>query len=190
MEDATSPPRTILPSPSLLEDRADLDGAVDALRSLADSAFPEGDGTREALQGDWLGHPVHPVMTDIVIGFWTSAFVLDFFPVKRLRAAADFFVALGLVSVVPTVATGLADFTTLDRPKQRVAAVHAGANAVGAGLYAISLANRVRGRRARGIAFGMLGATAMTVGGYLGGHLAFGDVEAEGDEPNVPRPSA
>ena len=51
--------------------------------------------------------------------------------------------------------------------------VHAGANAVAAGLYALSLANRIRGRRTRGITFAMLGAGVMTVGGYLGGHLAF-----------------
>jgi uncharacterized membrane protein len=162
----------VLPSPAVLEDQLELDGAVDALRSLADDAIPEGP-VRSALQGDWLGHPVHPVMTDLVIGFWTSAFVLDFFPVKRLRAASDTFVALGLVAAVPTVVTGLADWTALDRPEQRVGVVHAAANAVGAGFYALSLANRVRGRRARGITFGMLGATAMTVGGYLGGHLAF-----------------
>jgi uncharacterized membrane protein len=172
VKDTASPPEPLLPSPALLEGRSDLDGAVDALASFAGSAIPEGP-TRDLLQGEWLGHPVHPVMTDLAIGFWTSAFVLDFFPVKRLRAASDTFVALGLVSALPTVATGLADFTTLDRRKQRVGVVHAGANAIGAGLYAISLANRIRGRRTRGIAFGMLGATALTVGGYLGGHLAF-----------------
>jgi uncharacterized membrane protein len=179
VKDTASPPEPLVPSPAILEDRADLDRAVDALRTLAEDAIPEGP-TRDALRGEWLGHPVHPVATDLVIGFWTSAFVLDLFPVKRLRAAADVFVALGLVSALPTVATGLADFTTLDRRKQRVGVVHAGANAVGAGLYAISLANRVRGRRARGIAFGMLGATALTVGGYLGGHLAF---PPDDDEP-------
>ncbi len=184
MNDTTAP---LVPSPEVLEDRTDLDGAVDALRSLADDALPEG-GTRDALQGQWLGHPVHPVMTDLVIGFWTSAFFLDFFPVKRVRAASDLFVALGLVSVLPTVATGLADWTDLDRPKQRVGVVHAGANAVAAGLYAISLANRVRGRRARGITFGMLGAGVMTVGGFLGGYLAFGEARPASTEPNVPTP--
>jgi uncharacterized membrane protein len=189
VKDTAGLPQPMLPSPAPLEDRTDLDGAVDALRTLAEDAIPEGP-TRAALQGEWLGHPVHPVMTDLVIGFWTSAFVLDFFPVKRLRAASDLFVALGLASALPTVATGLADFTTLDRPKQRVAVVHAGTNAVGATLYAISLANRIRGRRARGIVFGMLGATAMTAGGYLGGYLAFGELQAQGDEPNVPRPTA
>lgn len=169
-------PRPLVPSPASLEDRTDLDGAVRALEELANEAIPEGP-VRDALQGDWLGHPVHPVMTDLAIGFWTSAFVLDLFPVKRLRAASDVFVALGLASALPTVATGLADWTGLDTGKKRVGVVHAGANAVGAGLYALSLANRVRGHRARGITLAMLGAGAMTVGGFLGGHLVFGETE-------------
>ena len=175
MTELEAPPR-LVPSPSVLEGRADLDGGVDVLQTVADQVLTD-DGVKGALQGSWLGHPVHPVMTDLVIGFWTSAFVLDALPVKRLRAASDVFVALGLVSAVPTVLTGLADWTELDRGKQRVGVVHATANAVGAGFYALSLANRLRGRRARGIALSTIGATALTVGGYLGGHLAFGETE-------------
>ncbi|MET0149169.1 MAG: hypothetical protein ABW310_08475, partial [Acidimicrobiales bacterium] len=96
-----APAPRILP-PTVLESMAELDGAVDALRALVDDALPPGD-VRDALQGEWLGHPVHPVLTDLAIGFWTSAFVLDLVPVKRLRAAADVFVALGLAAAVPTV---------------------------------------------------------------------------------------
>ena len=179
MTETQAPPR-LAPSPAPLEERTDLDGAVDALQSVADQLLAD-DTVKGALQGDWLGHPVHPLATDLVIGFWTSAFVLDFFPVKRVRAASDLLVALGLVSALPTVATGLADWAELDRGKKRVGVVHAASNAVGAGFYALSLVNRVRGRRARGIVLSTLGATAMSVGGYLGGHLAFGETTA-GDE--------
>ena len=168
----------LLPSAADLEGRAELDAAVDALRRLAEDALPEG-AALDALHGAWLGHPLHPVLTDLVIGFWTSAFVLDLVPVRRLRAAADVFVALGLAAAVPTVATGLADWSTLDRRRQRVGVVHAGANALAAAAYALSLADRVRGRRGRGIALGMLGATLASAGGYLGGHLAFGERTAD-----------
>ena len=109
-----------------------------------DDALPPGD-VRDALQGEWLGHPVHPVLTDLAIGFWTSAFVLDLVPVKRLRAAADVFVALGLAAALPTVATGLADWSRLPRERQRVGVVHAGSNAVASGFYAWSLAARSAG---------------------------------------------
>jgi uncharacterized membrane protein len=173
VSEIAAPPR-LAPSPAALEERTELDGAVDALGSVADRLVAD-EGIEALLQGRWLGHPVHPVLTDLVIGFWTSAFVLDLLPVKRLRATSDVFVALGLLSALPTVATGLADWSELDRGKQRVGVVHAAANAVGAGLYALSLANRVRGRRARGIVLSTAGATALTVGGYLGGHLVFGE---------------
>ena len=32
---------------------------------------------KDALSGTWLGHPLHPLLTDLPIGFWTSAFTLD-----------------------------------------------------------------------------------------------------------------
>ncbi|HEY3485242.1 MAG TPA: hypothetical protein VGK49_07650, partial [Ilumatobacteraceae bacterium] len=36
-----------------------------------------GGRVRQVLGGEWLGHPLHPALTDLPIGFWTSAFVLD-----------------------------------------------------------------------------------------------------------------
>src|SRR5439155_22637987 len=32
---------------------------------------------KDILSGTWLGHPLHPVLTDVPIGAWSSAFVLD-----------------------------------------------------------------------------------------------------------------
>ncbi len=59
-----------------LEDTAALDGAVRALEPLVDAAFATG-RRGEVLRGDWLGHAVHPVLTDVVLGTWTSATILD-----------------------------------------------------------------------------------------------------------------
>ena len=49
--------------------------------------------------------------------------------------------------------------------------MHAAANTTALALYAASWLARVRGRHAKGVALGLAGATAATVGGYLGGHL-------------------
>src|SRR6185503_795064 len=54
---------------------------------------------------------------------------------------------------------------------RRVGLVHAAANTTALACYAASWWARVRGRHARGVALGLAGATAATVGGYLGGHL-------------------
>ena len=63
----------------------------------------------------WLGHPLHPLLTDLPIGFWTSAFVLDLVGGPGSRDASRQLVAWGVVSAVPTAAAGLADWPGLDR---------------------------------------------------------------------------
>lgn len=160
--------RTIGPR---LEADERLDALAGPLRELT-AALP-GDATR-ALRGEAVGHPLHPMLTDLPIGFWTSAFVLDLLPIRRTRGVATVLVGLGLVSAVPTAAAGLADWSGLSRAKQRVGVVHAASNLVASGLYGLSFLARVRGRQLRGVALGMAGAAAATAGGYLGGHLAYG----------------
>jgi nitrite reductase/ring-hydroxylating ferredoxin subunit/uncharacterized membrane protein len=131
-----------------------------------------GDGpVRDALSGTWLGHPAHPMFTDLPIGFWTSSFVLDLVGGRRSRDASELLVALGVVSALPTVATGAADYSDTRGGARRVGIVHAAANASAVGLYAWSWRARRRQRHKTGVALGLLGATAATVGGMLGNHL-------------------
>lgn len=153
-----------------------LSPAADALGRAADALVPVGP-VRDVARGSWLGHPAHPLLTDLPIGFWTSAMVLDVVPVRGTSAAADLLVALGLVTAVPTALAGLAELTALDdEASRRATAAHAGVNAVGTALYACSLLARRRGHRVRGVLTSMVAAGALTVGGYLGGHLAYGRV--------------
>jgi uncharacterized membrane protein len=154
-----------------LEDAAELDGAVAALDRVGAAVVRPG-VVRDALVGRWLGHAVHPLLTDLPIGFWTSASVLDVLGGRRARPAADLMLALGIVSAVPTVATGLAEWREAGRREQRVGVVHASANAAALAFYAKSWLARRRGQRAGGVALALTGAAVATVGGYLGGHLA------------------
>jgi len=149
-----------------------LDRYVEPAHRAVQAALPRGP-LRDALQGAWLGHALHPLLTDLPIGFWTSSWVLDIVGGPASRGAADRLVGLGVLSAAPTVVAGLADWSELGRPERRVGAVHAAANAAATGLYALSWVARRRGRRATGVALGMAGAAAATVGGYLGGHLVF-----------------
>jgi hypothetical protein len=152
-----------------------LDRGVAGLRRISD-AVPK--GARPALAGEWLGHPVHPLLTDLAIGFWTSAWALDLVGGRRSARAATLLVGLGVASALPTAASGLVDWRDMDGPKQRVGVVHAAANVTATALYAASFVQRCRGRRGRGILTGMAAAGVATVGGYLGGHLAFGESAA------------
>ena len=126
---------------------------------------------KDLLSGTWLGHAVHPMLTDLPIGFWTSAMVLDLVGGRDTDKAADLMVGLGIAAAVPTAATGLSDYADTFGEERRVGLAHAAANTAALALYGASLLARRRGHRAVGVLLGLAGASAATVGGYLGGHL-------------------
>ncbi len=128
---------------------------------------------KDGLSGTWMGHPLHPPLTDLPIGFWTSSFVLDIVGGRRSRAASDRLLGLGVLSALPTAASGLSDWSDTIGEDRRIGVVHALANSAALVLYSWSWLARKRGRRGRGVALGFLGAGAATAGGYLGGHLVF-----------------
>jgi uncharacterized membrane protein len=160
-------------APGRIEGSQGLSSVGAALRRVADAVVPGGP-VRDAARGRWLGHPVHPMLTDLPIGFWTSAFVLDLVPGERVRPAADTLVGLGVLSSLPTALAGLAELTALrDERTLRVAAAHTLANTAGTVLYACSWWERRGGHRGRGVALSLVGAAALSFGGYLGGHLSY-----------------
>jgi uncharacterized membrane protein len=152
---------------------------VEAVMDQAVEAMPA--KARSFLGGDWLGHPLHPVLTDLPIGFWTSSFMLDLFGGRKSRRASAAFVGLGVAAAAPTVAAGLVEFEKIgtDDDKRKTAVVHTVSNTIGTILYLWSFLLRLRGKRGRGILVALLGASAVTVGGYIGGELAYGKSDDE-----------
>lgn len=128
---------------------------------------------REVLQGVPLGEPLHPVLTDVTIGAWTSSFLLDLVGGQRAQVASRRLLGLGVLSAVPTVASGAVDWIDIDTETQRVGVVHAITNALATAIYAWSWSARVRGRHAHGVRLGLVGATVATVGGGLGGYMVY-----------------
>lgn len=128
---------------------------------------------KDLLSGTWLGHPLHPMLTDVPIGSWTSAFVLDLFGGKSSRKASDALIAIGVVAAIPTAAAGLSDWSDTIGEERRIGVGHAGANVVALACYTGSLVLRRRGKRLKGVALSMVGAAAATAGGFLGGHLSY-----------------
>src|SRR3954468_9462602 len=100
------------------------DQLAQALVKAIERADPDGSSINEALSGTDTGHPLHPPLTDVVIGAWTSAVALDWFGGARGREAADWLVALGVLSAIPTTASGLNDWATLEGPTRRIGLVH------------------------------------------------------------------
>lgn len=151
-----------------------LDAAADALRDRAGRLAESGVGS--FLRGEWLGHTLHPLMTDLPIGCWTSAALVDVVGGRDGRVAARRLIGLGTLLALPTAATGMVELATIDEDddeSRRIAAVHAGANSFALLAYARSWWLRRRGRQVRGVLWSVVGAVAASGSGHLGGHLAF-----------------
>jgi uncharacterized membrane protein len=165
--------------------------AVDAVAKAYSTVLPRGP-VKDALHGTWLGHQLHPMLIAGPIGLWSSAVLLDLTAGPQGRDAARRLVGAGVLAVLPTAASGAADWSELGIAKrpQRVGLVHAAANNVTALLYAASWLARRRGDHARGRALALAGTAGLAVGGYLGGHLSYAQgvgVSRNADELKKPR---
>jgi nitrite reductase/ring-hydroxylating ferredoxin subunit/uncharacterized membrane protein len=129
---------------------------------------------RNLLSGTVLGHPAHPLLTDLPIGAWSMSAVLDVLGGRGAEPAADLLVATGILTAVPTAATGVNDWSDTQGAARRVGQVHAAAVNIGLAFYTASFVSRRRGHRTAGKALGLAGLGAVMAGGFLGGHLSYG----------------
>jgi hypothetical protein len=153
-----------------LEEASALDRPVRALEHPVRNVF--GSGMQgSVLRGEWLGHAVHPLLTDVALGSWTSATVLDLVGGPDSSVAAQKLVGTGLLAAGPTAWTGWAEWSAAESRDKRVGLVHAVTNAAAIGVYAASWLARRRGRHRTGAGLALAGAAVSAVGAYLGGHL-------------------
>ena len=132
----------------------------------------------DLLHGTWLGHPLHPVLTDFTIGAWGIGAMFDAVAVatgdKRSRKIGNTLARVGTVAAVPTAITGLIDYSTVKKPATSAATLHALMNDVNIGLYLVSLRERKRGNYARGVAWSMAAVGLTFASAWIGGYLVYG----------------
>jgi nitrite reductase/ring-hydroxylating ferredoxin subunit/uncharacterized membrane protein len=156
-----------------------LDQVGNAVQPLIDWALMTtgGQPLKDFLHGVWLGHPLHPVLTDIPLGAWTVAVVLDALDEINgrdgFRRSADAAVTIGLAGAVGAAVTGMTDWEQLDGQPRRVGLLHGLLNTTAALLYARSLQLRKRRQRRAGRGFALLGYTVSLAAAYLGGKLVY-----------------
>jgi nitrite reductase/ring-hydroxylating ferredoxin subunit/uncharacterized membrane protein len=158
-----------------IEQAAFLDEPAKAVGKQVRSVTSAQQTVKDALSGTWLGHAVHPMLTDVVIGSFFSATVLDLLGGEDASPAAERLIVTGIAAYPITAATGAndwADSEIADPKIRRVGIIHAAGNVVALTLYGASLARRRSGRWGQGAILGALGATVLMTGGYLGGHLS------------------
>src|SRR4051794_10814959 len=155
--------------------RLEADARLDAIADVLErAARPVADGPpRDVLGGAWLGHALHPLLTDFPLGCWLASGLLDLVGGRRGQPASQRLVGLGVLFTVPTVLSGLSDWSASDDQRvRRVGTVHAALNGAIATTYFLSWRARRRGHHGRGIVLGLTGGLAAWVSGYLGGHLS------------------
>jgi uncharacterized membrane protein len=127
---------------------------------------------RSPMHTDVLGHSIHPPLTDVTLGCWMAASILDAVGGVDGRRSAALLAGLGLLAATPTALAGTADWADMTGAERRIGAVHALGTDVATFLVLGSLIARARGDHARGRRLALLGNLTVAGAGLLGGHLA------------------
>ncbi|HET9878521.1 MAG TPA: Rieske (2Fe-2S) protein [Candidatus Limnocylindria bacterium] len=162
---------------------ASLAGVSGAIASATGGAFRAlgrpGRLLQDFLNGSWLGHPLHPVLTDVVVGAATVAVMLDVlrivFRVPGLELATTWTVALTVLSALGTIVTGLTDFkdTAPGSSSRNVAGLHGLINIGGTALFAVALVLRLLDHNNWAALIFVVGYGVVSVGAFIGGHVVF-----------------
>ena len=168
---------------SALESEERLDPLVTRANSVFSRVFASRT-VRDLLHGVPIGHALHPLAVQLPLGSFASSAILDLLP--KTARASKFLVGVGILTAIPAIAAGWVDWLSLHKQQQRVGVVHAVSNAAAVGLYALSFVQRRRGHLASGRLFGIAGLTVISVGGYLGGHLAYRQASSANHTEDVP----
>jgi hypothetical protein len=144
--------------------------AADAQQRLYRPLLPW--AQRSRLHTDALGHSLHPALTDLTLGCWTSATLLDLLGGSSSRPAATLLTAAGIAAAVPTAVAGAADWAQTTGSQRRVGAVHALGADTATLLFIASLTARLHGHHPAATRLGIAANTVMIGAGLLGAHLA------------------
>ncbi|MGQ0607046.1 MAG: Rieske 2Fe-2S domain-containing protein [Chloroflexota bacterium] len=134
---------------------------------------------QDLLNGSWLGHSLHAVLVDVVIGAATAALLLDvlrvFFGIEGLEIAATWVLGLAVLSALGAIFSGLTDYkdTSPNSSERDVAGLHGLINIVATVAFAISLFQRLGDSHDAGFWVLLIGYLIVSVGGYIGGHVVF-----------------
>jgi nitrite reductase/ring-hydroxylating ferredoxin subunit len=127
--------------------------------------------------GRWVGHPLHPALSDLPVGLWAGVMLLDATDrdpaPRRGTDAAGMLSAAGILAAGATAVTGLSDWTVSNDQDRRVGLFHGLLNTLALGLQCGSLGTRMAGHRGPARALGAASLTVTAAAAYLGGHLVF-----------------
>lgn len=171
--------------PTRIEERIEQNRALQQsgrslARALHSAVLRGGEPLRalaDVLHGKQLGHPLHPILTDIPIGAWTLAAVFDLLAAFRAspeaERTADMLIQAGVIAAVPTALAGVADYSTIPEPAAATGTLHGLLNGGALALYLLALRDRRNGERGRGVQLAALAYALVGMSGALGGDLVY-----------------
>jgi nitrite reductase/ring-hydroxylating ferredoxin subunit/uncharacterized membrane protein len=143
------------------------------------------------LSGSFLGHPLHPILKDGVVGAWLLTTILDILWLINgdlfawAARAAQLTAMVGILSAFAAIATGTADWSDTYGPERHTGFIHGLLNASATLLYLVSLGLRYgifaghldlsQHAAANPVAafIGFGGFALMAIAAFLGGDLVY-----------------
>ena len=106
---------------------------------------------RDFLNGRWIGHPLHALLTDVPIGILFLVILFDLAG-QSLAAATKAILLVGILAMLAAAVAGLADYSDTDGTARERATLHGTLMVVALVLYVVSFVLRLgpgtrRGRR-------------------------------------------
>jgi nitrite reductase/ring-hydroxylating ferredoxin subunit len=158
-----------------------LSGLSNAIARLMEAIFRPlgrpGKLLQDFLNGSWLGHSVHPVVTDVVVGGATAALLLQvliWFGVADLEVALIWLLGLTWLSGLSAIVTGLTDFKdTATGDERNVVGLHGEINIAATVLFIASFVAAVAGASGAAAWLLVTGYLVLSVGAFIGGHVVF-----------------
>ena len=137
---------------------------------------------KSLLNGTWLGHPLHPVITDVPIAAWGLAALFDILWLVRASLnhwavrGAQAAVVVGVAAALGAYVTGATDWSDTFGAERRTGLIHGLFMSLALLLYAISTGLRFAvpdGQSTAAAVMGFVGLASVLTGAYFGGDLVF-----------------
>jgi nitrite reductase/ring-hydroxylating ferredoxin subunit/uncharacterized membrane protein len=137
---------------------------------------------KSLLNGTWLGHPLHPAITDVPIAAWMLTAIFDIIwlvdPAANAWAAraAEVTVVVGVLGALGAVVTGSADWSDTYGRERSVGLLHGLLMTLTTAIYIASVWLRFTtgdGEQVIAAVLGFVGVALVTYAAFLGGELAF-----------------
>ncbi len=132
---------------------------------------------QDFLNGSWLGHSLHPVLTDVVVGGATVAVLLEilgWLGVTELRTAITWTLGLTWLAALGTIVTGLTDYKdTATGDERNMAGLHGLINIVATVLFIVAFVAYLGPDGSLGPVLLIAGYLVLSTGAFIGGHVVF-----------------